>query len=297
MANDREGSHDQNSNHSTSSTASDPEPTSDASDMEDTVEFRILMAYAQRRRPKPAAPTGPAAPGMTDSNGTAPTRTPEETKQKEPKKKKKSKKQWMRILKFFKCVRPQTEEKEPYQTPAMVPEEEKDEEDEQEDEWRDIKIDDNDEKDALAEVVARLTEIADEIPFTRPDIETDAEIDDVERAIGLILRETGDRVNEQELKKLKELFWDYSFFNNIIKGLLTRMGLKSPYPDSPGPHASPKTQMAVACEAISRLSALDTQPMNNLLGFGARYLHEQHASWAKELGGYEAAFEDDDEVQ
>lgn len=103
---DQEGSHDHISNRSTHDTDSD---------MEDTVEFRILMAYAQRRHPKKATPAD-----KTGSNGTAPTQTPDETKHKEPSKKKKTK-QWRRVLSIFKCVRPQTEEeKEPYQTPAVM---------------------------------------------------------------------------------------------------------------------------------------------------------------------------------
>nr|XP_019960408.1 PREDICTED: apoptosis facilitator Bcl-2-like protein 14 [Paralichthys olivaceus] len=123
--------------------------------------------------------------------------------------------------------------------------------------------------------------------------------DDVERLIGLLLRETGDRLNEKELKDLslaKELFWNYAFFKRIITTLLTRMGMRTSDPDSPGPHASPKTQIAVACEATSRLSAMDTQPMNRLLGYGSRYLKEYYSSWAQEHGGYDAALESDEEV-
>lgn len=44
--------------------------------------------------------------------------------------------------------------------------------------------------------------------------------------------------------------------------------------------------VCVSWQAISRLSALDTQPMNKLLGFGAKYLNEKHSSWVKEQGGY-----------
>ena len=122
---------------------------------------------------------------------------------------------------------------------------------------------------------------------------------------------------------VSELFWNYSFFEKIIKGVLTRMGLM--HSDNLGPQASPKTQIAVTCEvratadlqsscrnpqlgwilflfkclfwfiaehvsvplqATSRLSALDTQPMNRMLAYGARYLQTYHSSWAKQQGGY-----------
>lgn len=44
--------------------------------------------------------------------------------------------------------------------------------------------------------------------------------------------------------------------------------------------------VSVPRQATSRLSAMDTLPMNQLLGFGARYLHEHHLSWVTEQGGY-----------
>lgn len=46
----------------------------------------------------------------------------------------------------------------------------------------------------------------------------------------------------------QELFWNYSFFRTLMSALLGRMGLRSSNPESPGPHASPKTQIAVTCE-------------------------------------------------
>lgn len=116
----------------------------------------------------------------------------------------------------------------------------------------------------------------------------------------------------------KEIIWNYSFYKKVMNGLLSAMGLSSADPDSPGPHASPKTQIAVTCEvkpsysdedtatdqsqsssarltwvffssfhqATSRLSSLDTLPMNRLLGFGARFLKEYYSSWVQEQGGY-----------
>ncbi|KAK2859140.1 hypothetical protein Q5P01_003760 [Channa striata] len=254
--------------------------------MEDTVEYRILMAYATRRRPKKHSDEAALPNGKTDANGTAPLQTPTTPE----KKKKKKKKGWKRVANICKCVQPQTEDKEPEQKPA--------EPSNVQSRCGDFK--DVEEQDEMAEVANRLTRIADEIPFTPPEIETDAPEDEVEKLIGLILRESGDRLNDEEQKNvamLKELFWNYSFFKRLMTSFLTRMGLRSLDPESPGPHASPKTQIAVTCEATSRLSALDTMPMNQLLGFGARYVNEYFSDWAQQQGGYEAAFDEDDEVQ
>lgn len=117
MANRHVEIHDPISNDSNfkNSTDCDPKSTSDTSDMEDTVEFRILMAYVQRRRPKKPARNSPVVPdGITDANGTAPSQTPAKTEQKATNKKKK--KGWKRVLHILKCVKPQTEEEEPHPT-------------------------------------------------------------------------------------------------------------------------------------------------------------------------------------
>lgn len=45
-----------------------------------------------------------------------------------------------------------------------------------------------------------------------------------------------------------ELFWNYDFFKKLINTFLMRVGLRTPSPNSPGPQASQKTQMAVMCE-------------------------------------------------
>ncbi|KAG7498020.1 hypothetical protein JOB18_047770 [Solea senegalensis] len=271
----------------------------DASGMEDTVEFRIMMAYSTRRRVKEN--------GFVPVSGTVSPQTPlneygsdNDTEKKKKKKKKRGKgmKGWKR---FFSCVKPRTsdEESEPQLecgdnrfrriSPDIVVVAE---EDMQEAE------DMQEEEDKLGEVAIRLTEIADEIPFVPSDLQTDNPEDNVERLIGLLLREAGDRLDERELRDVSlagELFWNYSFFKTVITELLMRMGLSPSDPESPGPRASPRTQIAVTCEATSRLTALDTLPTNRLLGYGARFLSENYSSWVQEQGGYEDAFESDDE--
>lgn len=108
MANGRVEIHDPNSNHNNLKNSSGIKPTSDSSNMEDTVEFRILMAYATRRRPKRDEQDSPAVlNGNTDTNET------DRTEQNETNKKKRKKKGWRRVLHILKCVKPQTEDQEP----------------------------------------------------------------------------------------------------------------------------------------------------------------------------------------
>ncbi|KAG8005513.1 Apoptosis facilitator Bcl-2-like protein 14 [Nibea albiflora] len=173
-------------------------------------------------------------------------------------------------------------------------------------------------------IAGRLKTIAKEIPFTAQeipsapsDIETDSpevaydfhvlcsvDVDEVERLIGLLLREAGDKLNDEELENADisaALFGEYSFFKRLITTLLVRMGLMTTAPDALGPQASPKTQIAMTCEVTSRLSAVNTLPMNRMLDHGARFLQEYYSSWVKQQGGYEEAFhsddDDDDDVQ
>ncbi|XP_023150623.1 apoptosis facilitator Bcl-2-like protein 14 [Amphiprion ocellaris] len=304
MANGHVEIHDLLSAHHSPSSCSDPESTSDSDRMDDTVEFRIMMAFAKRRRPQQqqqqdSNPDDGPVKDSRDANGTT---TPSQTPEKTEGKKKRKKKGWKRLSSILRCVKPQTEDPEPQPTPRpngnfrsldprtnerlVVDSHEPDE----------VKDDDH-----LAEAVSRLTEIAEEIPFTPPEWETDSRDGEVEKIIGLILRESGDRLNEKELKNANiaaELFWNYSFFRELINRLLMRMGLRSPDPDALGPQASPKTQIAVTCEVTSRLSEVNSLPRNLLMRHGARYLQDYYSTWAQQQGGYEAAFEgDEDEVE
>lgn len=285
--------------------SSEPESPSDAGSTEGSVEFRLIMAYAARRRPAKEL----ESPPQDDANGTAPVRTDPEERSAARRKKKKG---WKRLPSILKCVKPQTEEPEASPPEQQLPP-------------AGNKLDahskrlhpetprppaaETENHDPMAAVASRLTSLVNDIPFVPPDIEADApEVTgshsrEVEAMIGLLLRKAGDRLNEKELKDANiaaELFWNYSFFRSLVNAVLTRMGLRRADPDAPGPQASPKTQIAVACEITSRLSAVETLPMSRLLDHGARYLQDFYSPWAGQQGGYEAAFqedEDDEEVQ
>lgn len=272
------------------STDSTRKSVSDSEDTKDMVEFRILMAYATRRRPKET--NGPEQDSPTTPNGNAVNGPPSTEQQPIKEEKKRKRKIWKRLAKGLNCLKPQTKEELP------VP---RDDYEENNERSATFGIGGAQIEDHLEDVAARLAEISCEIPFVPPEIETDTPdeetSDDVERVIGLLLREAGDRLNESELKgtNLADLLLgNYSFFDEVIMTLLTRMGLGS-NTDTIGPTVSPKTQIAVTCEATSRLSVLDTLPVNRLMGHGARFLKTHFSSWVEEHGGYENAFDSDEE--
>lgn len=86
--------------------------------MEDSEEFRLLMAYAKRRRPNkdgespsqnsPTVQNGGSHPKEPSSPQT-PAEATKETGKTTTKTKKKKKKGWKRL---FKCIKPQTEDEE-----------------------------------------------------------------------------------------------------------------------------------------------------------------------------------------
>lgn len=101
-------------NHTTASNGTpepDSQPDSDPGSMEDTVEFRLMMAYAQRRRPRKEP--------QTNGHQTTPALMETQTDGKQEEKKKKKKKKFgRRLLSVFKCIKPQTDASEAAQPAA-----------------------------------------------------------------------------------------------------------------------------------------------------------------------------------
>ncbi|XP_041636258.1 apoptosis facilitator Bcl-2-like protein 14 [Cheilinus undulatus] len=304
MANGHVEIHDPFSNHKDLSSSKDCEPTSDTESMEGTTEFRVLMAYAERRhssrQPKEVEKDNKlVAQGGLPGSPQQPEKTEKEDTEKKIKreKKKKTKKVLNCLPKILSCISSQTKPSDLSPTT-----EEPDVNFRCGDSKEDSATNQVKEKEKLEEAVSRLSEIADEIQFIPPDVETDSP-DDVEKVIGLLLRDAGDNLNEQQEEELRRvmsgIFWNYTFFDRLITTLLTRMGFLPSSSDPPGAQTSPKTQIAVTCEVTSRLSAADTLPVNRLFGLGARYLQEHYSTWALQQGGYEEAFysegEDDDD--
>ncbi|XP_010901911.3 uncharacterized protein LOC105029994 [Esox lucius] len=240
--------------------------SADMNDMEDTEEFRMLRVFNQRRRPQSTnIHVDEPAIGTETVEGPANTN-----------KKKKSKK----LMCLFSCIQPHTDT-DKQSRPTST------------ENFRCMRSG-SVEEDELKKVADHLTQIVDSVSFSCGDLETDGEEDAVERVVGLLLRETGDKLNDEVLKdssQFSELFGSYSFYEKTISTFLGRLGLTS----DPTTQQSSKTQIALTCEATSRLSVVDNQPMNRMLGFGAKYLQEHFSSWAKEHGGYVNAFANEDE--
>ncbi|XP_030006339.1 apoptosis facilitator Bcl-2-like protein 14 [Sphaeramia orbicularis] len=276
-----------------SNTDCDAKPTdlSDPESTEDTVEFKILMAYAKRRRQgEDTELTTKGSPdtlnGNQDSHGTPSPQTPDKTEEVTEKKKKK-KRGLKRLSKICTCFKPQIKEDEPYR---------------RSDNRHDVEdrcLGEDKTEQQLEAVANRLTKISDGIPFVHPEVEADAPNDDVEKVIGLLLRDAGDKLNERDLKDAAQLLVNYSFFEKVVMTFLQTLGLWTSNTEGLGPKTSAKRQFAVTCEVTRRLSVLQTLPTNRLLGHGARYLQTHYSSWAEQQGGYDTVFdsEDEDDVQ
>ncbi|XP_056133294.1 apoptosis facilitator Bcl-2-like protein 14 isoform X3 [Lampris incognitus] len=198
--------------------------------VEDTVEFRLMMAYAQRRH-RPDAPL----------------RVPHKEEKERKEKKRKS---WRRI---FTCVTPQTGDKEEVGQDRSSCED-----------TDDLRV-------------------------------MNRRADDAEKLAGLLLREIGDELNEAVLKDanlIRKLLGDYGFFKSLMSAIFRKTGFKAF--DLTEPQGSPKAEIALTCEVASRLSVVNTHPMNRLLGYGARYLQEHYSQWATQHGGYDTALESED---
>ncbi|XP_014063311.2 apoptosis facilitator Bcl-2-like protein 14 isoform X1 [Salmo salar] len=258
----------------------------DMDGMEDSVEFRLMMAYAQRRRPREVLCPLPQGTD-TQSGGTQTLEGHADTfiKKEEKKKKKKKKGMRVRLQSLVSCIRPHRDSTAVASGPPRTPPPTGT----QRSSFRSF----GNLKDELEVVADRLTQIADGVCLSSGDLETDGEEDAIERLVGLLLRGAGDKLNEEVLKdaSLSSELFGYSLYERTISTFLSRLGLTS----DPSTEGSRKDQIALTCEVTSRLSAVDSLPMSRVLGFGAKYLQDHFSSWAKQQGGYEEAFVNDDE--
>lgn len=117
MANGHVEIHDPFSNRSDLTARSDSEPRC-TSDMDGTVELRLLMAYAKRRRPNRGAESPPQKGGVRSPQTSAATEKEEEEEGKIQKKKKKG---GIRLSKLLSCIKPQIKEDEPVRRVANTP--------------------------------------------------------------------------------------------------------------------------------------------------------------------------------
>nr|XP_021330080.1 apoptosis facilitator Bcl-2-like protein 14 [Danio rerio] len=157
--------------------------------------------------------------------------------------------------------------------------------------------------DKFSVVAEKLTRIACELPLDDDEnIESDntshePSDDPVINKLVELLKKTGDDLDQ----KIKE---DHAFFADLQKafsyrffGKLTKAFISSVVPGDQ--ESWKREQIALTFEVTSRLRAMDLQPMNRIMGYGAQYLQEHFAPWIKQKGGWGRAFggggDDDDD--
>ncbi|XP_072256069.1 apoptosis facilitator Bcl-2-like protein 14 [Pyxicephalus adspersus] len=111
--------------------------------------------------------------------------------------------------------------------------------------------------------------------------------DEIIASIVEILRNTGDRLNEQMteektlIDRMKE-FWSYDFYKKLQDCFLSET-----VPMSATEEEQQTDRIAMCLHATAALTTLDNQPMNKVLGFGARYLKENYSPWIQSQGGWD----------
>ncbi|XP_056333860.1 apoptosis facilitator Bcl-2-like protein 14 [Danio aesculapii] len=152
-------------------------------------------------------------------------------------------------------------------------------------------------------VAEKLTKIADrEIPLDDDDIESDDSSspkpsnDPFINKLVELLKKTGDDLN-QKIQEDHKLFavlqtaFSYSFFGELTKAFISTV-----VPENQENRCK-REEIALTFEVTSRLKAMDLQPMNRIMGYGAQYLQEHFAPWINEHGGWDKAFAGDDDEE
>ncbi|KAM9467415.1 uncharacterized protein Hap1MRO34_014192 isoform 2-T2 [Clarias gariepinus] len=232
----------------------------------DSLEYKLLLRYTQKKNTKNSHP--PQSNGVGEVTVASPLR---------PRDHRKPKKRKHKFLRIMSCIRPVKEDDDPVdRLPAAAdscPEQ--------------VKVD---------KIVNKLTNITDHVHFKSTDIETDG--DDVVERIVELLREHGDKLNEEiennhVLKKQLQDCLSYSFFTRLTQSFMKRLSPE----ELPAAESSKQAEIALTCELTSRLNAMDCLPMNRVLGFGAKYLHDYLSPWVIQQGGYEKVFGSDSDAE
>ncbi|XP_066540728.1 apoptosis facilitator Bcl-2-like protein 14 isoform X2 [Hoplias malabaricus] len=153
----------------------------------------------------------------------------------------------------------------------------------------------------LDDVADTLTCIVDHNPQDSFESDSPVQNDVIQRLVAL-LKETGDDLNrkiqkDHELLGYLQKSFSYSMFESLILAFMKNM---VPASRQNKETTKQKVEIAWTFEVTSRLRALELQPMNRIIGFGAQYLHMHFAPWIQQHGGWEKVFnsdESDDEVQ
>ncbi|XP_026143164.1 apoptosis facilitator Bcl-2-like protein 14 [Carassius auratus] len=153
----------------------------------------------------------------------------------------------------------------------------------------------------FGDVAEKLAQIADNRLNFDKELEPDSPVakeansDVIVRLVDL-LKKSGDELNatiqsNQELLGYLQQTFSYDLFKTLTKAFIT-----SSVPEFLQSRKK-REQIALAFEVTSRLKALDLHPMNRVMGYGAQYLQENFAPWVKQHGGWEKAFDNDDDEE
>ncbi|NXG93547.1 B2L14 protein, partial [Stercorarius parasiticus] len=121
------------------------------------------------------------------------------------------------------------------------------------------------------------------------------------RKIVALLRQSGDQL-EEKIKKDRvfcQHFKDmlsYTFFERITDLFLEDVSAVS----TSEPRGQVQcTKVAFTMEVVTRLTAVDNHPMNLVLGFGLKYLREHFKPWIQDQGGWDKVLTslDEEEVE
>ncbi|KAL7878713.1 hypothetical protein AOLI_G00096870 [Acnodon oligacanthus] len=163
-------------------------------------------------------------------------------------------------------------------------------------------IADTDEPDEFEDVADQLTGIVDSTPLVQDDVVKDGVDNLVIQRLVELLKKCGDELNE-EIQKDHELMgylqnsFSFAVFENLASAFISSVVPTSTQKEGA---SEQKAVIAWTFEMTSRLTAMDLQPMNRVMGFGAQYLHQHFAPWIQQHGGWNKVFnsdESDDEVQ
>ncbi|XP_075715897.1 apoptosis facilitator Bcl-2-like protein 14 [Rhinoderma darwinii] len=241
---------------------------------EDSLEFRVLMVYAQRGNFQDLrSRTSVEKKDGVTSNGEG--HAVDSSVQLNKVKKKKKRLRWRMTPK---CLQPPKEKNENLVRSAGNPD------------------------DARARVlVERLRAIVRKVE--KPDqeavgfrsfrrqcsVQHDGDVDDdLIEDIVQFLRTIGDEENKKCIQKQQTLLqrlqacWSYDFFQRLTDNYVSDL-----VPVSEPEDVQQSSRIALCVHATTKLTALDHHPMNRMCGFGARYLKENYSQWIKDHGGWE----------
>ncbi|TRY98718.1 hypothetical protein DNTS_010269, partial [Danionella cerebrum] len=234
----------------------------------DSLEFRLLMAYARKKRPG-----DPLI--LQDPSKSEPSEVCDKPK--------KSRRKKIKFSSLLKCIKPQTDDCRTLQREAASFESKKETEKTYPEE-------------GIEEVVDILKEITDSMVTVHQPLDTDCintgdcvprvladspdssslSEEEVVQKVAEMLRVHGDHFNEQiqgsrVLGDALRSVFRYDFFGKLMKAFCRG--------------SNDKVNVAMVCEATTQLSSASFHPMSMVMGFGAKYLQENYSTWvSKNIG-------------